>query len=115
MTQGIHLLSWLIWLPIVGGFAVLGLNHRATLARWASLAIGALTLLLSIPLWSWFKTGTAEMQFVERAPWISTIHAEYYLGVDGISMPLILLTTFTNPTPLGSVTFSRMSPTSKWA
>src|SRR5258708_33847673 len=35
------------------------------------------------------------MQFVERAPWISTIHSEYYIGVDGISMPLILLTTFT--------------------
>ena len=35
------------------------------------------------------------MQFVERSPWISTIHAEYYIGVDGISMPLILLTTFT--------------------
>jgi NADH-quinone oxidoreductase subunit M len=95
MTQSIHLLSWLIWLPILGGFAVLGLNHRAMLARWASLALSALTLLLSIPLWSWFKTGTAEMQFVERAPWISTIHAEYYIGVDGISMPLILLTTFT--------------------
>ncbi len=42
-----------------------------------------------------FKNGTAAMQFVERAPWISTIHAEYYIGVDGISMPLILLTTFT--------------------
>src|SRR6202041_1042775 len=49
----------------------------------------------SIPLWSWFKTGTAEMQFVERSPWISTIHSEFYIGVDGISMPLILLTTFT--------------------
>jgi NADH-quinone oxidoreductase subunit M len=95
MTQSAHLLSWLIWLPIVGGFAVLGMNHRATLARWASLGISVLALILSIPLWSWFKTGTAEMQFVERAPWISTIHAEYYIGVDGISMPLILLTTFT--------------------
>jgi NADH-quinone oxidoreductase subunit M len=95
MMQSAHLLSWLIWLPIVGGFAVLGLNHRAMLARWASLALSATALLLSIPLWSWFKTGTAEMQFVERARWISTIHAEYYIGVDGISMPLILLTTFT--------------------
>jgi len=38
---------------------------------------------------------TAQMQFVERSPWISTIHAEFYIGVDGISMPLILLTTFT--------------------
>ncbi len=90
-----HLLSWLIWLPIVGGFVVLGLGHRATLAKWVALAVSALALLLSIPLWSWFKTGTAEMQFVERSPWITTIHSQFYIGVDGISMPLILLTTFT--------------------
>jgi NADH-quinone oxidoreductase subunit M len=95
MMLGTHLLSWLIWLPIVGGFVVLALGHRVTLAKWVSLAVSALTLLLSIPLWSWFKTGTAEMQFVERSPWISTIHSEFYVGVDGISMPLILLTTFT--------------------
>jgi len=95
MMLSAHLLSWLIWLPIGGGFAVLALGHRATLAKWVSLAVSALALLLSIPLWSWFKTGTAEMQFVERSPWISTIHSEFYIGVDGISMPLILLTTFT--------------------
>jgi NADH-quinone oxidoreductase subunit M len=95
MMLSTHLLSWLIWLPIVGGFVVLALGHRASLARWVSLGVSALALLLSVPLWSWFKTGTAEMQFVERAPWISTIHAEFYIGVDGISMPLILLTTFT--------------------
>jgi NADH-quinone oxidoreductase subunit M len=95
MMLSTHLLSWLIWLPIVGGFVVLILGHNATLARWVSLVVSALALLLSVPLWSWFKTGTAEMQFVERSPWISTIHAEFYIGVDGISMPLILLTTFT--------------------
>ena len=95
MMLSTHLLSWLIWLPIVGGFVVLALGHRDTLAKWVSLAVSLLALILSIPLWSWFKTGTAEMQFVERAPWISTIHAQFYIGVDGISMPLILLTTFT--------------------
>ena len=95
MMLSTHLLSWLIFVPIVGGFAVLGLGHRATLAKWMSLAVSGLALLLSIPLWTWFKTGTPEMQFVERAPWISTIHSEFYIGVDGISMPLILLTTFT--------------------
>jgi NADH-quinone oxidoreductase subunit M len=95
MMLGAHLLSWLIWLPVVGGFVVLGLGHRTELAKWLSLAVSSAALLLSIPLWTWFKTGTAEMQFVERAPWISTIHAEFYIGVDGISMPLILLTTFT--------------------
>jgi NADH-quinone oxidoreductase subunit M len=95
MMSSSHLLSWLIWVPIIGGFAVLGLGHRATLAKWLSLAVSGLALLLSIPLWTWFKTGTAQMQFVERSPWISTIHSEFYIGVDGISMPLILLTTFT--------------------
>jgi NADH-quinone oxidoreductase subunit M len=92
---GGHLLSVLIWLPVIGGAVVLGLNDRAALAKWLSLTVSGLALLLSVPLWSQFATGTAAMQFIERAPWISTIHAEYYIGVDGISMPLILLTTFT--------------------
>jgi NADH-quinone oxidoreductase subunit M len=95
MSLSAHLLSWLIWLPIVGGFVVLAIGHRVSLAKWVSLGVSLLALLQSIPLWRGFKTGTAEMQFVERAPWISTIHAQFYIGVDGISMPLILLTTFT--------------------
>jgi NADH-quinone oxidoreductase subunit M len=90
-----HLLSVLIWLPIVGGFAVLGFNDRIAAAKWLSLVVSGLSLALSVPLYAAFKTGIATMQFVERAPWISTIHSEYYIGVDGISMPLILLTTFT--------------------
>jgi len=90
-----HLLAVLIWLPIVGGFAVLGLGERASLARWVSLGIACLTLLLSIPLWLGFDTGTATMQFVERAGWLPAIHSDFFIGVDGISMPLIVLTTFT--------------------
>jgi NADH-quinone oxidoreductase subunit M len=95
MTFGGHLLSLLIWLPIGGGFAVLALNDRVPAAKWLALAVSGLSLAFSVPLFGAFKIGTAAMQFVERAPWISTIHAEYYIGVDGISMPLILLTTFT--------------------
>ncbi len=95
MTLGGHLLSMLVWLPIAGGFAVLACGHRVAVAKKLSLIISGLSLALSVPLWSSFRTGTAAMQFVERAPWISTIHSQYYLGVDGISMPLILLTTFT--------------------
>jgi NADH-quinone oxidoreductase subunit M len=90
-----HLLTLLIWLPIVGGFVVLGLGNRVGAAKWLSLLVSALALLLSVPLYLSFKTGTAAMQFVERSPWIPAIHADYYIGVDGISMPLILLTTFT--------------------
>ncbi len=90
-----HLLAILIWLPIVGGFVVLGCGERETLAKWLALGVSALALLLSVPLWSGFKTGTASMQFVERTAWIPAIHSDFYIGVDGISMPLILLTTFT--------------------
>jgi NADH-quinone oxidoreductase subunit M len=90
-----RLLSVLIWLPIAGGFAVLALGNREEAAKWLSLIVSGLSLAFSVPLYASFKTGTAAMQFVERAPWISTIHSEYYIGVDGISMPLILLTTFT--------------------
>ncbi len=90
-----RLLSLVIWLPIAGGFIVLVLGDRVAAARWVSLIVSGLELVFSVPLYTSFKTGTAAMQFVERAPWISTIHSEYYIGVDGISMPLILLTTFT--------------------
>jgi len=95
MMLGGHLLSLVIWLPIAGGIIVLGLNDRVATAKWLSLIVSALTLIASVPLYTAFNTGTAAMQFVERAPWISTIHAEYHIGIDGISMPLILLTTFT--------------------
>ena len=95
MMFGGYLLSLLIWLPIAGGFVVLALGNREEAAKWLSLIVSGLSLLFSVPLYASFKTGTAAMQFIERAPWISTIHSEYYIGVDGISMPLILLTTFT--------------------
>jgi NADH-quinone oxidoreductase subunit M len=95
MMFGGHLLSVLIWLPIIGGFAVLGLGKNEAAAKWLSLALSLLTFLLSIPLWAQFNTGIASMQFVEQAPWIATIHSQFHVGVDGISMPLILLTSFT--------------------
>ena len=90
-----HLLALLIWVPIVGGFVVLGLGKHVNAAKWLSLCVAILTFLISIPLWTGFDTGTAEMQFVEHTAWIPSIHADFRIGVDGISMPLILLTTFT--------------------
>jgi len=90
-----HLLSVLIWLPIVGGFAVLGLGEREGTARWVSLGIAGVTFIASIPLWVSFNPGTAAMQFVERTAWLPALHSDFYIGVDGISMPLIVLTTFT--------------------
>jgi NADH-quinone oxidoreductase subunit M len=90
-----HLLAILISVPIVGGFVVVGLSRRDGAAKWLSLCISILTFLLSVPLWTSFNSSTADMQFVERTAWIPSIHADFNIGVDGISMPLILLTTFT--------------------
>ena len=95
MPQGIGLLSLLIWLPIATGVLVLLLGERqVVLARWLALAGSVITLIASVPLFTGFDGSTAAMQFTERYPWIASFNADYYLGVDGISMPLILLTTF---------------------
>ncbi len=98
------LLSTLIWLPIIGGFVVLLTGRSETarrpgfpIERWLSLAISLLTFIISLSLYTDFEKSTAAMQFVERMPWISAFHVEYFLGVDGFSMPLIILTTFLTP------------------
>ena len=89
------ILSLVIWLPIIGGVAVLASGDKAPeISKKTALAFAVLTFLLSIPLWSGFDSGTAEMQFVEHAAWIPSFDVYYHLGIDGISMPLILLTTF---------------------
>ncbi len=89
------ILSLVIWLPIIGGMLVLASGDKqANVTRWMALAVAILTFIVSLPLWSGFDTSTAQMQFVERSMWISLFNIEYYLGVDGISMPLIVLTTF---------------------
>jgi NADH-quinone oxidoreductase subunit M len=96
MSAGFPILSLAIWLPILGGFLVLasGDNHAERTRRLA-LLVSVLTFIVSRPLFSGFDTTSAQMQFVERVPWIASFNVEYFLGIDGISMPLILLTTFT--------------------
>jgi NADH-quinone oxidoreductase subunit M len=88
-----HLLSVLIWLPIAAGIVVLLLGDRNIAAgRWVALAAAVATLAVSLPMLAHFDTGTAAYQFVETAPWIRRFNALYALGVDGISLPLVVLT-----------------------
>jgi NADH-quinone oxidoreductase subunit M len=97
MFAGLSLLSLVIWVPIAAGIAVLatGSDRNAGLARVLAL-IGALAgFALSLPLYTQFDTLQAGMQFVEISPWIETFKVTYHLGVDGISVLFILLTTFT--------------------
>ena len=89
------LLSILIWLPVLAGVLILLLGERYIgAARWLALAASLATLALSVPLWTHFDTGTAALQFIEKLPWIPRFDAYYALGVDGISLPLIVLTAF---------------------
>lgn len=96
MPFDLPLLSLLIWLPILGGFATLLVGDKEPWGgRTVALIAALATFLLSIPLYTAFDSATADMQFVEKTLWIETFNIHYHLGVDGISMPLILLTTFT--------------------
>ena len=92
------LLSLAIWMPIAFGviLLVVGRDERATWARWAALIGAAASFLVTLPLYSGFKLGTAAMQFVEIQPWIGRFNVNYHLGVDGISLWFVLLTAFIN-------------------
>lgn len=94
---GMPPLSLVIWLPILGGLAVLatGSDKNAPLARWLALLVAAAGFVVSIPLYTGFDATTSAMQFEELLPWISRFNINYHLGVDGISMPFILLNSFT--------------------
>ena len=92
-------MSWLslaIWTPIIFGLVILplGRDSQASLARWLALAGSVLGFLVTLPLYTGFQAGTAQMQFVEKASWIERFNIYYHLGVDGISLWFVLLTAF---------------------
>src|SRR5688572_18352421 len=87
-------LSFILFLPLAGALLLLFVPRRNDDAiRWIANIVAIAGFLLSIPLWFWYNPQNPDFQFVERAPWIPSIGAEYFLGVDGFSVLLILLTT----------------------
>ena len=90
-----HLLSLLIWLPVVGAVPVLlAGSNRPNLARWLSLLVAVLVFVVSLFLLTQYDSANSTMQLVENYRWIDAFNVHYALGVDGISVALILLTTF---------------------
>ncbi len=91
------LLSLVVWLPIIGGITVLlsGDKGGSEGSRRLALIFSIATFVLSLGLYTNFDSSTAAMQFEERFEWIGDFGIFYHLGVDGLSMPLIILTTFT--------------------
>ncbi len=96
MELNLPFLSLLIWAPILGGVWVLYAGDRQEqTVKVLSLAVAVITFAISVLAYADFDTGTHAMQFVELTRWIETFNINYHLGIDGISLPLIMLTTFT--------------------
>ena len=95
MLGDVGQLSFVIWLPIIGGILVLAVgNQRHETAKRLALGISIGTFLLSLPLYTRFDKSVATFQFTEHSAWVPTFNINYSIGIDGISLPLILLTTF---------------------
>ena len=99
MILGIPLLSLVIWLPIAAGIAVLatGSDRNANMARVIALIGSILGFLVAIPLYTRFNPLVSGMQFTEVTPWVERFHVNYHLGLDGISLWLVLLNCLTTP------------------
>lgn len=97
MFDQLPLLTILIWLPVVGAFLILctGDEKNANWARGIAVAITITNFLLSIPLYLGFDPGRYDMQFLEDHLWVSAYQLHYALGVDGISLVMVILTNFT--------------------
>ena len=88
-----HLLSLMTFLPLLGAVGILFMPKKETGAIKAVAAAAAfLPLVLAVMLFCQYDRGTSAIQFEERAAWIPAYHIEYYLGVDGLSVPMVLLT-----------------------
>ena len=95
-------LSWA--LPFAGALLLLLIGNadgrRDGLIRWLALLVSLLSFGVTLALWAGFDSSSAELQFVESAPWIPAFGIDYYLGIDGISLLLVVITGFLTPIAL---------------
>jgi NADH-quinone oxidoreductase subunit M len=94
-----HILSINAFWPLAGMLVLLLFNkENKTLIRWWANLVMLSGFIISLPLWFWFDRDTSDqMQFVQNIPWIPTIGANYHVGIDGISLLLVMLTTLIGP------------------
>src|SRR3990172_2834776 len=92
------ILSLITFLPIIGVILILSIDSKKQeLIRVTSLLVSIVVFFISLPLYFNFDARAYEMQFVEKLPWIPSFGINYYVGIDGVSLFLILLTTFITP------------------
>lgn len=98
-----HILSLMTFVPLIGALLILLLpKGRDGLVKWVALATATVPLLFALGIWNQFERGTSEIQFAERTSWINftadfagrqvPLNIEYYMGIDGLSVSMVLLT-----------------------
>ena len=93
-----HLLTFILFSPVVGAVLLLFIpRERVGAIRWAALIVSLIPFGFALWLWFAYQPGVAGYQFVEQAVWYEAIGSSYHLGVDGISVPMVLLTTLLTP------------------
>ncbi len=90
------LLTLITLAPLIGGLLVLT-TCRGEAAKRTALAFGLFPLALAVLAWSRFDTASADMQFVERFPWLPSLGIEYHLGIDGLGLLMVLLSAIVVP------------------
>ncbi|MGD0878640.1 MAG: NADH-quinone oxidoreductase subunit M [Anaerolineales bacterium] len=96
-----HLLTLILFFPVLAAAVVLCLPNRNLKAiRWTAFSLSLVPFLLTIVLWAQFKVGQAGFQFQEQASWYAAIHSTFHVGVDGLSLTMVLLTTLLTPIAL---------------
>jgi NADH-quinone oxidoreductase subunit M len=95
------LLTYLLLTPIIGGILVLFYKpEKSKEIRWFGLCISIVAFLIALILYVKFDPGTSQFQFVNKVLWIKSLNISYHVGIDGISLLLLLLTTFLTPLTL---------------
>jgi NADH-quinone oxidoreductase subunit M len=96
-----HLLTAIILIPVIGALALVGYSflpgRKETHFKWIALLFSVIDFAASLPLIGGIGAGTKDFRFVEDVLWIGTIGARYHIGVDGISLWLVLLSTLLMP------------------
>ena len=88
-----NILSWLIWLPVIGVAVIAFIpRDKVDLIKTVSAVVTGLQFLLTLVLWNNFDSSIGSIQFEEKYEWIPSFNIEYYLGVDGLSIPMVILT-----------------------
>ena len=92
------IISLVTFFPLFGALILMLIKkEKKDVLRTAALLISLIEFVISFPILIYFKSGTHEMQFVEKIPWIKSVGINYFMGIDGISLWIIMLTTFLTP------------------